>query len=68
MPVGACSAPGSLPIALSLILRCSKDAPDMQARAITIYEGGGGLMQLARSKDQWHRALYGRLAGALRPP
>ena len=44
-----------------------ESAPDMRGRPIAIYEGGGALMRLARSKDAWHRALYQRLVVDLRP-
>jgi len=40
-------------------------APDMRARSIAIYEGAGALLQLARSRDEWHRALYHRLVQTL---
>jgi len=40
-------------------------APDLRSKPITIYEASA-LMQLARSRDAWHRALYERLANVLR--
>lgn len=43
-------------------------APDLRRHSIMIYEGAGALMQLARSKDAWHRAMYGRLVGVLASP
>jgi hypothetical protein len=42
-------------------------APDLRSKPITIYEASA-LMQLARSRDAWHRALYERLANVLRAP
>ncbi len=43
-------------------------APDVRARSIAIYEGGGALIQLSRSRDEWHRALYHRLIRVLQAP
>ena len=43
-------------------------APDFRARSIAVYEGGGALIQLSRSHDEWHRALYHRLVRVLEPP
>ena len=43
-------------------------APDFRAKPIVIYDGAGALMQLARSRDAWERALYERLAAVLRAP
>jgi hypothetical protein len=43
-------------------------SPDLRAQPIAIYEGAGALIQLARSRDSWHRALYARLVAALQPP
>jgi uncharacterized protein DUF4855 len=43
-------------------------APDLRGRSIAIYEGAGALIQLARSKDAWHRAIYERLVSVLTPP
>ena len=40
--------------------------PDLRAKSVAIYEGVGGLIRLARSKDAWHRALYDRLVAVLR--
>ena len=40
-------------------------SPDMRARSIAIYEGAGALLQLARSRDEWNRALYHRLVHVL---
>jgi len=43
-------------------------APDLRGRSIAIYEGGGALIQLSRSRDEWHRALYHRFVKVLEPP
>ena len=43
-----------------------ESAPDLRGRPIAIYEGGGALLRLARSRDAWHRSLYQRLVTALR--
>ena len=43
-----------------------EDAPDLRAKTVTVYEGVGGLIRLARSRDAWHRALYQRLVAVLR--
>jgi len=42
-------------------------APDFRARSIAVYEGGGALIQLSRSRDEWHRALYHRFVKVLDP-
>lgn len=39
--------------------------PDLRRKSIAIYEGAGGLIQLSRSRDIVHRALYRRLAAVL---
>jgi len=49
-------------------LSALETAPDLRQHSITIYEGAGALIQLARSRDAWHRALYNRLVAALMPP
>lgn len=41
-------------------------ASDLRRRSIAIYEGGGALIQLSRSADSVHRALYDRLVAVLR--
>jgi hypothetical protein len=43
-------------------------APDFRARSIAIYEGGGALIQLSRTHDERHRALYDRLVRVLQAP
>jgi len=43
-------------------------APDFRGRPIAIYEGGGALIQLSHTRDEWHRALYHRLVSVLQPP
>jgi len=43
-----------------------ESAADMRGQPIAIYDGGGALFRLARSKDSWQRALYQRLVAALR--
>lgn len=52
---------------LAPYLDAYEKAPDMRNRPIAIYEGGGALIQLARSRDSGHRALYRRLVAVLRP-
>jgi len=42
-------------------------APDFRARSIAIYEGGGALIQLSHTRDEWHRALYHRVVSVLQP-
>jgi len=43
-------------------------AADLRARSLAIYEGGGALLSLSRSRNPWHRAVYDRLVRALRAP
>ncbi len=40
---------------------------DIRNKPIAIYEGAGALIQLSRSPDSRHRALYRRLVAVLRP-
>jgi hypothetical protein len=47
-------------------LAALESAPDLQARSIVIYDGAGALAGLARSKLEWYRALYDRMARVLR--
>ena len=49
-------------------LSAVENATDIRAKPITVYEGGGALIRLARSADPWHRALYTRLVAVLRSP
>ena len=37
----------------------------LRARAVTVYEGGGALLHLARSKNERERVLYDRFVQAL---
>lgn len=48
-------------------LAAFEGAPDLRNRSIAIYEGAGALIQLSRSADARHRALYHRLVTVLRP-
>src|SRR5262245_40490740 len=41
--------------------------PELRNRSIAIYEGAGALIQLSRSRDAQHRALYNLLVAALQP-
>jgi hypothetical protein len=52
---------------LTPYLATLEKAPDLRNRPIAIYEGGGALIQLARSADAHHRSLYRRLVAVLRP-
>jgi uncharacterized protein DUF4855 len=40
-------------------------SPALRQRSIAIYDGGGALQLLARSRDAWHRAMYERLVDVL---
>jgi hypothetical protein len=40
-------------------------APDLRRRSISIYEGGGALIQLSQTRDSTQRALYNRLVAVL---
>ena len=48
-------------------LTAFEGASDLRNRSIAIYEGQGALIQLSRSSDVSHRALYRRLVAVLRP-
>src|SRR5436190_10669359 len=52
---------------LTPYLATFEKAPDLRNRSIAIYEGGGALIQLARSTDPRYRAVYRRLVNVLRP-
>jgi uncharacterized protein DUF4855 len=43
-----------------------ENTPELRNRSIAIYEGAGALIQLSRSRDAQHRALYNRLVAVLR--
>jgi Domain of unknown function (DUF4855) len=47
-------------------LTALEGAPDLRAKSVTVYEGVGALIRLARSRDAWHRAVYDRLVAVLR--
>jgi uncharacterized protein DUF4855 len=49
-------------------LAAFEGTPDLRRKPIAVYEGGGALIALARSRDPWHRALYERLVAVLRSP
>jgi hypothetical protein len=52
---------------LSPYLAAFEKTPDIRNRSIAIYEGAGALIQLSRSREAAHRALYRRLVSVLRP-
>lgn len=41
-------------------------SPDLRSRTITVYDGGGAILELSRTHDPWLRALYNRLCAVLR--
>jgi uncharacterized protein DUF4855 len=47
-------------------LAALEGAPDLRSKPIAIYEGAGALIQLSKSRDSWHRALYERLVADLK--
>ena len=47
-------------------LAALEGAPDLRTKSVAIYEGAGALIQLSKSRDSWHRALYDRLVATLR--
>lgn len=60
--------PGPFADRLEPYLNIFENAPDLRGEPIAIYDGAGALIRLARSKDEWHRALYDRLVAVLRVP
>jgi len=53
---------------LSPYLSALETAPDLRGLPITVYEGGGGLMQLSRVRQGWRHDLYLRLVQVLTEP
>ena len=47
-------------------LTALEKAPDLRRKPIALYEGAGALIQLSRSAEAAHRALYDRLVAVLR--
>ena len=46
-------------------LAALEGAADLRTKSIAIYEGAGALIELSRSRDSWHRALYDRFVATL---
>jgi hypothetical protein len=53
---------------LDAYLRVLGQAPDLQSRAVLVYEGGGGLVSLSRSHVKRDQDLYQRFVAAFAPP
>ncbi len=52
---------------LDAYLRVLGQAPDLQSRGVLVYEGGGGLVSLSRSRVKRDQGLYQRFVAAFAP-